>query len=155
LRSDGYNWINCASAYASRLSYSVPPIITPYDIGYSYSTTQTTILTTQTINTYQQLSSIPNVISGIYIANVLHAMTTSAVAVIISAGFGNTTSANNYHETSFTTAATASTFPLNVNSIISVSGTSIIYFNYKHSVISVVTTPTNGNRSLLTLTRIG
>jgi hypothetical protein len=155
LRSDGFNWVNMASAYPPRLSYSVPPTLTPNDIGFMYLVTQGTITTGGAINVNQQLATITGVSTGIYMANVLHAITTTAAAVTISAGFGSSTTANNYREDSFTTPATASTFPFALNSVISVSGTQTIYFNYRHTIINIASTAVNGNRSIFTLTRIG
>ena len=153
LRSDGYNWANVASAYAPKLSYSIPPIPTPYDVGYLYFSTQT-VITTATINTNQQLSTITNVVTGIYIANVVHSMTVTATSTFVATGFSSSTSVNNMHERGFNTAATASTFPLNLNAVIIVQGPSTIYFNFRHTVNST-STSVNGNHSLFTLTRIG
>lgn len=153
LRSDGYNWVNMASAYPPRLSYSVPPVLSPYDIGFMYLATQGSI-TSATLNSNQQLATITGVLTGFYMANVLHSITITATAITISAGFGSSTGTNNYREDSFTTTATVSTFPFALNSVISVSGTQTIYFNYRHNN-SGASTSTNGNRTIFTLTRIG
>ena len=153
LRSDGYNWVNVASAYAPKLSYISVPTPSPYDVGYLYFSTQT-VITTATINTNQQLSTITNVVTGIYIANVVHSMTVTASSTTIAAGFSSLTSVNNMHERGFNITATASTFPLNLNAVILVQGPSTIYFNFRHTAAST-STSVNGNHSLFTLTRIG
>ena len=152
LRSDGSKWVNCASAYMPRLSYTVPPVLTPYDVGYAYHSPQ--IQMDQSITAYQSIALVENVLPGIYnVSSFTNFTTLDSASILIQIGFGSSNSANNYYEQSFT-STTANTFPVHISTVISVSSVSNVYYNLKQSIAQTTTTA-NGYRSLFNLIRIG
>ena len=102
LRSDGYNWINCESAYAPRLSYTAEPDYTVNNIGYSTTITGTGTIAAafNALNTTSATGvSIP--VAGVWLINYTGAINkagfeTSAAHTI---GFGLSTTASNNSNT--------------------------------------------------------